>query len=148
MKQLKVSLPEELRAKLEAASGGSGKSLADEIRTRVERTFEQDAIDEESRELAGDIMRIADQINRDTLSSWRWKPRAREALAAALQTYLAMTEPPPEGPPIATTSDLFDAFADDPQTLGRAVARYYLSLKAELKKSEQEMRQLHKGDRS
>jgi hypothetical protein len=147
MKQLKVSLPEELRAKLGTASAASGRSLADEIRTRVERTFEQDAIDAPTRDLAADVVWIADQIARDTGSAWHRKPKAREALVAALQTYLAITEPPPEGP-IPGVSDLIDAFIDDPPTLGRAIARHRIRLKAEMKKSEQETRQLHKEDRS
>jgi hypothetical protein len=41
-KQLGVALPPDLRTRLEAASATAGKSIADEIRQRVRRTFEDD----------------------------------------------------------------------------------------------------------
>jgi hypothetical protein len=143
MKQLKISLPDDLRSQLDAATESSGQSLAEEIRLRLERTFYLDAFDPQTRELAAAVMRMADQIQRDTGYSWHLRPEAHKALAAALQSRLTRIKPPlPEG---VGASDLLNAeFLDDPETLGRAIERHDARFEAELQKGEQELREIHK----
>jgi plasmid stability protein len=49
MKKLQVSLPDDLRGRIEAAAAKSGNSLGEEIRQRLERTLTQDADPETSK---------------------------------------------------------------------------------------------------
>ena len=51
MKQLKISLTDDLRRHLEAVSAAAGHSRAEEIRRRLERTLVQDGSDSEMAEL-------------------------------------------------------------------------------------------------
>ena len=93
--------------------------VSEEIRQRVERTFHEDNFDLQTRELAGAVMWMADQVQRDTNVPWHDNPRAHEALSEAIVTWLGMIRPAWRG----AVSDLFGP--DDPQTLGRAIARHY-----------------------
>ena len=123
MKQLKISLPDDLRSQLDAAAEKTNQSLAEEIRSRLEQTFEADAFDRETRELAASVMRMANQIQRG-FGSWHQRPKAHEALARAIQDYLTSLKPtlkPTFKPPLVGVSDLFEASLD-PQTIGHAVA--------------------------
>jgi hypothetical protein len=68
MKKLQVSLPDDLREKLDAAVAESGNSLGEEIRQRLERTLEQDArsaVDPLTSELIRGIINLAASMQRD-----------------------------------------------------------------------------------
>src|SRR5262249_22818410 len=67
MKQLKVALPDDLRARLEAASSKSGRSLADEIRVRVETSF---AADQPTSVLLNDVATIAVETELEMGRPW------------------------------------------------------------------------------
>jgi hypothetical protein len=124
MRQLKVSLPDDLRAKLDKASESSGKSLGDEIRTRLERTFHEDAVDGPTRNLIEAVKWISAEIGRQVQIPWYFSVKSKEALSTALQTWLEIINPlATAGPVDDTQRDLFGP--DDPPTLGRAVARHY-----------------------
>ena len=142
-RQLAVALPPDVRLQLEAAASASGRSLAEEIRRRVNLTLYDDAeYDAPTRELAEDIKWIAAEISRQTGWPWHVLPRGRESLAIALQTWLEITAPKRE-----TSVGASDLFVDDPATLGRSIARWRERHKIELAKSENEMRELQKGKR-
>jgi hypothetical protein len=120
MKQLKVSLPDDLRAQLDAAAAGSGQSLAQEIRRRLERTLAEDAakhaIDPKTQRLADAVIGLAADVQEHAGVSWHGNSRANEALAEAVLTYLSALKQPP-----SAADDLFGPF--DPKTLGQTLAR-------------------------
>src|SRR5262249_15593412 len=141
-KQMGVALPDDLRAKLDAAAVESGISLAEEIRRRLERSFTQDANekaqDPKTRELADDVMRLAEaityQAKHEGDRSWVWHSNAatHAALAEALRTWMDIISGRSDTP-----SDLPVGLLgrSDPPTLGRATARHLQSLKAALQSS-------------
>ncbi len=124
MKQLKVSLPDDLRAKLDKATTLSDKSLGDEIRTRLERTFDEDSVEKPTRDLIEAVKWMAAEIRRQVHLPWYYTVKSNEAMAAAMQTWLEIVRPPR-----TDEGDLFGP--DDPPTLGRSVARHYQRLHEE-----------------
>jgi hypothetical protein len=93
MKQLKVSLPDDLRARLDAASAESGRSLGDEIRTRVEQSFEQAAVAKPTRDLQEAVARMAAEIERETSRAWHQHAGAHATLRQAILSRLARLKP-------------------------------------------------------
>ena len=73
MKQLKISLSDDLRARLETISAAAGNSVAEEIRQRVERTIAQDA-DPPTGKLLAAIDRFAVLVKLQT--NYRWHDHA------------------------------------------------------------------------
>jgi hypothetical protein len=145
-RQLAIALRPEIRNWVEGAASAAGHSLAEEIRQRLERTFAEDGVDKPTRELVEAVKWIAEEVNRQSeVESWSVVPRAHEALAAALQTWMNLITPPSRG---AVSDDLFGP--GDPPTLGRSIARHYQRFKSEMEKTDRELRELHKGkgDRS
>jgi hypothetical protein len=141
--QLKISLPTDLRERLEAASAASGFSLAAEIRERLKWTFADDLVDKPTRELREAVLWIADELSRQVGAFGAYSPRGREALGQAIQHWLEITTPPPTG----AASDLFGP--DDPATLGRSIARTYQHFKAAVEQSTKSLRLKHmKGGKS
>jgi hypothetical protein len=139
-RQMGVALSDELRQKLSTASEAGGRSIAEEIRRRVEQSFEADAVDEATRELVEAVIWIADELNRQIRSSWALRRGGREALAHAIQAWLEITAPPRRSGPVVA-SDLMGP--DDPPTLGRSIARTYQRFKAAIEKSTEELRREH-----
>jgi hypothetical protein len=124
MKQLKVSFPDELRDRIEAASAASGRSLGEEIRARLEATFAQDPGDPNVRELQTAVALLTEEFH-ELGWSWRAKPKARATLVAAFHEWLERTmpkviRPAPGGVP-AGVSDLFDDSLE-PTTAGKMLA--------------------------
>jgi hypothetical protein len=140
--QTAVRLPREMHERLKQSPDG----VSEEIRRRLERSFELDAFDPRTRDLVEAVAWMADQIERDTMSSWHQRPKAHETLVEALQTYLAKLKPAPSGG-TPGVSDMWDSFIDDPPTLGRAIARHYVRFKEELQKSEAELNELHRKEK-
>jgi TraY domain len=95
MKQYKVSLPDELHQRLVAASDKSGRSLSDEIRTRVEESLNRDALDKVSRDWADLVQAIATEIHKETGQHWHKHAGAWEAFQAAMKPALEVIERPP-----------------------------------------------------
>jgi predicted DNA-binding protein len=125
MKQLKVALDDNLRVRLEEASAAAGRSLAQEIRSRIEFTTHFDPTtrrridyDKETKQLAADVMWLAFEVSRQVGVPWNRNHNAYQAVAIAIQTWLEMTRPPFE-------RELSDQFRPDPPTLGRSIARQY-----------------------
>jgi hypothetical protein len=117
MKQMKVALSDELRARLDAASAKSGQSVAEEIRSRVETSFRQEAIlDKPTHDFFVGVALMPAEIERETGAAWHKHPGAHEVFKQAF--LLRLEELKPKGStafgdrPHATTSD------DDPRKLG------------------------------
>jgi hypothetical protein len=89
MKQFKVALPDDLRSRLEKAAERSGRSIADEIRKRVEKSFDTDAAEGPTEALAAAVPELATLVRSDTGSDWHTDPASHcifgNALAARLQ---------------------------------------------------------------
>lgn len=119
----------------------SERGLSEEIRRRVNQSLNDDAYDPQTRDLGAAVMWLADQLRQHTGAPWHATSKGHEALDEALRTYLSTLKQPPE----SAFSDLFGP--DDPQTLGRAIARHYVRFKAAQEKTIQELRERHKGEK-
>jgi len=99
MPQLKVTIPEDLRARLDAASAESGDSLAGEIRDRLEQVLRDEIeFDERTRKLGRDVMLLSRLIERHAQVPWHDHAAARTAFAFAFSRYLEGLTPQPDGP--------------------------------------------------
>ncbi len=148
MKQLKVALPDGLRQMLEHFAKQSGCSLADEIRARLVSSFDREAVDKPTRELAADVVGLAEQISREKkFFSWHTDERAHETLVAAINALLADLKPKPRVAPIGASDLMWGG--DDPATLGRSIARHYQQYKAALERNTAELLgSFREGDKS
>jgi hypothetical protein len=84
MGQLKITMPDDLRAKLDQASADSSLSVAEEIRSRVERTFQEDSADPPTRELMDSVQELAELVKLQTGRSWHEDVRAANILFEAI----------------------------------------------------------------
>jgi hypothetical protein len=128
-RQLAVALPPELRTQLETAARAADHSLAEEIRARLVSSFDQEVVDRPTRELAADVVGLAEQISSQKGFAWHSHEKAHETLVAAIVALLADRKPKRTAK-IALPSDLMWG-DDDPATLGRSIARYYQQFKAD-----------------
>jgi hypothetical protein len=97
--QFKVTLGDDLRAKLDAAAAASGESLAEEIRARVEQTIRDEAdFDARTLALGRDVMRLSRLIERHAEVPWHGHAAARAAFVSAFARYLEGYTPQPDGP--------------------------------------------------
>ena len=90
-KQLGGSLSPDLRARLEAASAAAGLSIAEEIRRRLERTFEQDNFAQAwpaSERLLGTLTALTILTNLTTGKRWDEDPATAYLLQLALMAQL------------------------------------------------------------
>ena len=119
-RQISIALDAETRDELEERAIAVGRSIADEIRRRIERTLYEDKFDPETRDLAFDIMTLAAEVEHLNGIPWHKHPKAHQALAEAVMTWLdGLTPKDPQ------FSESFAAtlFRDDPRTVGRTLAR-------------------------
>jgi hypothetical protein len=96
-----VALGDEMRQQLEKAAEASGASVAEEIRRRVARTFEEDAkaatIDEATRNLHGKIADLAEEVELETAGAWHAHPGSFAVFRRGVLWLLAQLKP--EGAP-------------------------------------------------
>ena len=124
-KQMGVALPDHLRGKLAAASAVANVSIAEEIRRRLEISFENDARDDQTRGLVSAAIWIAGDITSQGAGAyWYATQKGRQAVAAGIRHYIEMLKPAVQA---GRGKDLFGP--DDPETLGRASARHYFSIR-------------------
>ena len=126
--QTAVRLPTEMLDRLRQSEQGA----SEEIRGRLLRSFAEDLIDPTTRELANDIIQLAELVRSDVGFNWNSDPGAHATFRSAVIALIDVHKP--EGPPVfsAAVRDLFGAGiakGDDPDTLGRALARHYLRSK-------------------
>lgn len=92
MFQTAVRLPREMHERLKQSEHG----LSEEIRRRVERSFEEEAYDVKTRELAALVAKLAAEVERETGSAWHTHAGAHRLLRRAILALLARLKP--EGP--------------------------------------------------
>jgi hypothetical protein len=111
---LKIGLSEELRKELERMAAKTGDSIAAIIREELEIGLrEREQYDGHTQWLGHIVPDLANGILRTTGVKWHEHPAAREALAIAIQAYMAA-----QWPAKATERYLYD-----PKTVGLMVAR-------------------------
>jgi hypothetical protein len=94
MKQMKVALPDDLRARLDAASEKSGRSVAEEIRARVEQSFTRDAVvDKPTRDFLEGVALMAAEIELETGAAWHKHAGAHGVLTQAILSRLEVLKP-------------------------------------------------------
>jgi hypothetical protein len=88
-KQLNVALSDGLRAQLDAASREAGRSIAEEVRQRLERSFfGDDHMDQKTRDLAVAVGRFARLLEHDRGSAWHADPTTHAALGELIGMWL------------------------------------------------------------
>jgi hypothetical protein len=123
-KQMGVALSDYLRGKLAVASEAANVSIAEEIRRRLERSFENDARDDSTQALVSAAIWIAGDITaQGTGAYWHATQKGRQAVAAGIRHFIEKLQPAVR----TGGEDLFGP--DDPETLGRASARHYIQMK-------------------
>jgi|KBSMisStaDraftv2_1062788.scaffolds.fasta_scaffold420597_2 hypothetical protein len=124
MKQLKISLPDDLRHTIERSAEAAGNSLGEEIRQRIERTLRDDAFDAPTRELGDDVRQLALAISGLKRTPWHANAKSHEALVSAVTAWLALVKP-------TASEGAADPWPpDDPRTVGRFFASLYNASKA------------------
>jgi hypothetical protein len=111
---LKIGLSEELRKELERMAAETGDSIAAIIRDELEfAQRERQRYDGHTLWLGGAVQDLANGVGETTGVNWYEHPAAREALAIAIQAYMAA-----QWPAQATKAYLYD-----PKTVGLMIAR-------------------------
>jgi len=124
-KQMGVALSDYLRGKLAVASAAANVSIAEEIRRRLQMSFEIDARDDYTQALVSAAIWIARDITAQGSGAyWHATQKGRQAVAAGIRHFIEMLQPAVRA---GAGEDLFGP--DDPETLGRASARHYFQMK-------------------
>src|SRR5215469_13583731 len=93
-KQMGVALPDYLRGKLAAASADAKVSIAEEIRRRLERSFENDARDDSTQALVSAAIWIAGDITAQGVGAyWHATQKGRQAVAAGIRHFIEKLQP-------------------------------------------------------
>jgi hypothetical protein len=93
MQQLKVSLPDNMRARLDAASTAAGRTLGEEIRRDLEDAFFWGKFDPFTRLLMAQIG-FAEQLTKaQTGREWREHPAAHHVFRQTITSLLARRKP-------------------------------------------------------
>jgi hypothetical protein len=88
-RQIGVSLPDDVRDRLEEEARKASHSIAEEIRRRIERTFEQDLFDRpELQELSAKICLMAVLASMATGKSWHQDPATAYLLKLAIDALM------------------------------------------------------------
>jgi len=127
--QFKITLGDNLRAKLDESSSFNQRSIAEEIRQRLEVSFDIQA-DGHTLDLIYAIMFLAHETMRDFGTTWWGDERARSAFMAAIadQVMSYPIKPSDLGArPLITlgTREQQAGPEDPPEVIGRAIARNY-----------------------
>jgi plasmid stability protein len=118
-KQFKITLPDDLRARLEAAAAKSGRSIADEIRVRVEAALKRDELDKPTRDLLEGLALFPAEIALETGAAWHKHAGAWMALLEAIRRRMSRLVR------LSNATETFGArphrvsSADDPHEVGR-----------------------------
>ena len=127
--QFKITLGEDLRARLDEYSKYNQRSIAEEIRQRLEISFDIQA-DANTLDLIYAILFLAHETMRDLGSTWWGDERARSAFMAAIADQILSYTIDPNAlgaRPLITlgTREQQAAPDDPPEVIGRALARNY-----------------------
>jgi predicted DNA-binding protein len=91
--QYKITLGDDLRARLDSASKQSGRPVSDEIRARLEQSLDDDLFDEQSRELAASILETAREVEAETGASWHRAGATHRTFRRAMLRILSKWRP-------------------------------------------------------
>jgi predicted DNA-binding protein len=91
--QYKITLGDDLRARLDKASKRSGRPVSDEIRARLEQSLDDDLFDEQSRELAAAILEAAREVKIETGAAWHSSGSAHRTFRRAMVRILSKWRP-------------------------------------------------------
>ena len=127
---------------------GSSLGLTGEARSRLAASVAQDkSLDKPTRDLIDAASWMAEALKRDTGASWETTASTRAALSAALKFWIEQASLPRW--PVSTSAAVSDLFGpDDPETLGRSLARHHERLKDLTAKDTAEIAALHKRGKS
>lgn len=106
-------MPVEMATRLRRTPKGIGA----EIRDRLYVTLERDAGSKETARLIDAVEWMANEMERQSLA-WTVSAKARVAMLTAVQTWMELNKSPDYSQAV---EDLFGP--DDPETLGRSIAR-------------------------
>ena len=106
MRQVNVSLPDDLRAKLDAASSAAGHTLATEIRDRLERSFALVQPDVQTQGLMNLIGFLSLLTRQQTGRAWHEHAFAHELFRQAIALLLGRPGVKPEGQPVLDPAEL------------------------------------------
>jgi hypothetical protein len=130
MKQIKVSLDDEVRAQLEGAADKAGRSLSEEVRLRLERSLGNDKLDPQTRDLIDAITPLSLYVSMETGRAWHTHAAAAAVLLHALMariiriTAKRLTGDLREAafaPGELPETRLFAAGSDDPRDIGLVI---------------------------
>jgi hypothetical protein len=123
-KRLLIGLPDELRAKLDAATAKTGASLNSEIRARLEQTFRNEQFDPHTRLLMALVGYLAELAKLDTNGEWHAHAAANKVFRQGVASLLSHFGQP-SGDPVFAADELPAARlveSDDPTTIGIGLA--------------------------
>jgi hypothetical protein len=153
-KQFNVSLGDFLRTKLETASEQSGRTIAEEIRSRLARTFDQDTIDKPTLDLLAAVADFASLIQGQSGVAWHENAAADAALLAAIRTRLTRLRPTGAADVLPTAEGRTRFVpSEDPSEIGVGLEMLQARMAAgddpkiieQMEKDYRELTQLHKG---
>ena len=119
MQRLKVALPDDLRAQLDAASKKSGESVAEQIRRRIEASFAREAADEPTRDFLERVALMPAEIELETGAAWHKHAGSHETFVQAILSRLDALKP--KGSTAFGDRPHATVFDDDPNQLGLIV---------------------------
>ncbi|MHC2626347.1 hypothetical protein ACVIW2_008379 [Bradyrhizobium huanghuaihaiense] len=127
--QFKITLGDELRAKLDDSSSRNFRSVAEDIRQRLEMSFDIEG-DGHTLDLIYAILFLAHETMRDFGTTWWGDERARSAFMAAIADQVMSYPISPSdlaAKPLITlgTREQQAGPEDPPEAIGRAIARNY-----------------------
>jgi hypothetical protein len=104
MRQVNVSLPDDLRAKLDAAAGATNRGLAEEIRDRLAQSFTRQEWDPQTQMLLAKIGHLAFLMRPQTGHDWHAHPFTHHVFRDALEILLDRRKP--AGEPVLDPAEL------------------------------------------
>jgi len=123
--QTTLLLPNDLRQRLDKSRGE--RSLGEEIRQRLERTFEAEEGDAKTRNLMLAIADVVADINKG-FGTWHEVPFAFQAMRAAITSLVGFFQP--DGPPVpkATPGSAASFYyaGETPEEVGKGIANIVL----------------------
>jgi hypothetical protein len=92
-RQMAVAMPPHLRERLEQAASAAQHSVAEEIRQRLEQTFDAERLDKPTRDLQFTIKHLAELVRIQTGSDWHVHSDAWQVFRQAISTGLDRLRP-------------------------------------------------------
>jgi hypothetical protein len=124
MKQLKIRLPDHLHEWVERAAAASERSLNEEVRMRLEASFEREGTDPETQALVAAVENLATLVKIQTAHKWHEHPAATRVLRHAITARLDRLKPNGEevfGTEELPKSRLAAPGSDDPEVMALAL---------------------------